>query len=212
MASTKSPFFEVVNTPSARGHKHRKWPWIVLLVVLVLAGGIFAFSKTRTGSEYITTITNKITGKSGATKPITVDGVKIEKLSQQDLIDKVNLLNQQGKTKAAQQLIEYQTYYKSDSSVMVMYAQEVAQNGSIDKALQILADAENGSGSKQYWYRGQAALILQAAGQKTKAIDYYNQAIKLAKAVKSANDNEAHEITAAVADYQYYINELENSR
>ncbi len=178
MAEQKSPFYEVIKTPSVHDRKRRSWPWVVLAVVLVLAGA---------GVGYYFWVSNQHKAKPAAvvSNQQTIND-KIIKLDDESRsgssVDKVVADYSQLAQEATNSKDKYKVYLSESLSLMAMgypdkavspaqQAYHIQPNADSAGAL---GDAYAGSGNNDQAknYYQQAIQYATKAGQPT---DYYTQ-------------------------------------
>lgn len=176
MASQQnSPFFEVVKSPSARGHKRRKWPWIVLVIVLVLAGGGAGFYFWHNAQQ-------KPTTNQAATKQYNTINDQIIKLDDQarsgSKVDDVMSGYDKLLSQATNNDDKYKVLMSKSLSAMAMGYPDKAIDPA-EKAYQMKQNADSASA---------LADAYAGAGNNNQAKKYYQLAIDYAKKANQSTD------------------------
>lgn len=142
-----------------------RWAAIGLVILILIAAGVFIFAKNRSPSEPKETVTE--------------EGVVLRQLSNEELFDQVNRLIFQEKYSSAEQLIEFQD--NADSyELRLLLAATYTNQGAYQNTQRVLLNME-----KQYpddWQIAkQIGQTYEQLEDTPQAIEYYQKALKLVR-------------------------------
>lgn len=131
-------------------------------------------------------------------------------LSANELVAKVKELQRTNQNDAAKKLIEDNGGLGQNPSATLAYAQNLADDKNVEAATKTLTEAAAQAPAEAYWYTGQEARLVASAGEKDRATTLYKEAIVQAEAQNPTEDYDIYQVNSAIADYKFYIKEIEN--
>lgn len=159
---------------------HRaSWLIIVGAIVLLVGVGTYVVARLTDNNKADSTTYDEPENPRFPKEEVRLEQLDITAL--QTRVDKLQLSNQY---KDAKKLVKYQRYYEKNKQAQLLYASLCANQGNPSEALQTMLGVE-----KKFGESGNlsATIAQQAsgAGDKKKAIEYYEKAIELTEKDRS---------------------------